>query len=165
MSRRYAFDTVVLSNFALAGALDIVRDRYRGAGVVLAEVGDELAGGVARGFTALQAVDDLIEDRTFSFVSLDPPERVRYRELRRSLGSGEAACIAWSETRGATVVTDDRRAREACRSAGVPFTGTIGILVASCRDGTLTASRGEEVLRRMKAAGFYSPVSRLGDLL
>ena len=113
MTRRYAFDAVVLSNFALADALDVVQRQYAGRGVVPAEVWDETAAGVAHGLNALQRVDDLIATRAFSIVSLTAPERARYRELRRSLGSGEAACIAWSQARGATVVTDDRRARVA----------------------------------------------------
>ena len=165
MTRRYAFDAVVLSNFALADALDVVQRRYAGRGVVPAEVWDETAAGVAHGLNALQRVDDLIATKAFSIVSLTAPERVRYRELRQSLGSGEAACIAWSQARGATVVTDDRRARVACRAAGLPFTGTIGILVGSVRDGALTIVRGEELLRQMRTDGFYSPIARLADLL
>ena len=164
MTRRYAFDAVVLSNFALADGLDVLQRRYAGRGVVPAEVWDEIAAGIARGLSALQRVDDLLPDKTFSLASLTAPERVRYRELRQSLGSGEAACLAWSQARAATVVTDDRRARVACRAAGLPFTGTFGILVASVRDGTMTAVRGEELLRQMRSAGFYSPVARLSDL-
>ena len=156
MTGRYAFDAVVLSNFALADALDVVQHQYAGRGVVPAEVWAETTAGVARGLNALQRVDDLIATNAFSIVSLAAPERARYRELRKSLGSGEAACIAWSLGRGATVVTDDRRARVACRAAGLPFTGTVGILVASVRDRALTIARGEELLRQMRAYGFYS---------
>ena len=110
-------------------------------------------------------MDDLIATKAFSIASLTAPERARYRELRQSLGSGEAACIAWSQGRDATVVTDDRRARVACRAAGLLFTGTVGILVASVRAGALAIVRGEELLRQMRTDGFYSPVARLADLL
>ena len=165
MTGRYAFDAVVPSNFALADALDVLQHGYAGRGVVPAEVWDETAAGVARGLNALQRVDDLIATKAFSIVSLAAPERARYRELRKSLGSGEAACIAWSQGRGATVVTDDRQARVACRAVSLPFTGTVGILVASVRDGALTIARGEELLRQMRNDGFYSPVARLADLL
>jgi predicted nucleic acid-binding protein len=48
---------------------------------------------------------------------------------------------------------------------GLPFTGTVGILVASVRDGALTIARGEELLLQMRNDGFYSPVARLADLL
>ena len=133
--------------------------------MVPAEVWDETATGVARGLNALQQVDALLVTKAFSIVSLTAPERIRYRELRKSLGSGEAACIAWSQARGATVVTDDRRARVACRAAGLPFIGTVGILAASVRDGALTIARGEELLRQMRTGGFYSPVARLADLM
>ena len=165
MTRCYTFDAVVLSNFAVADALEVLRHRYAGRGVVPVEVWDETAAGVARGLNALQRVDDLIATKAFSIVSLTASERARYRELRNSLGSGEAACIALSQGRGATVVTDDRRARVACRAAGLPFTGTVGILATSVRDGALTIARGEELLRKMRTDGFYSPVARLADLL
>ena len=111
MTRRYAFDAVVLSNFALADALDVLRHQYAGRGVVPAEVRDETTAGVARGLNALQRVDDLIATKAFSIVSLTAPERARYRELRQSLGSGEAACIAWSLGRGATSNSPSQVAR------------------------------------------------------
>jgi len=48
---------------------------------------------------------------------------------------------------------------------GVAFTGTIGILVATVRDGIMSADAADEVLHAMVETGFYSPVSRISDLL
>ena len=80
MSGLFVFDTVVLSNFALSKELDILRTRYGGRGCVTSEVLDEIISGIVAGFS----------------------------ELRKSLGQGEASCIAWAKTNQATVATDDR---------------------------------------------------------
>ena len=100
-------------------------------------------------------------------VSLTAPERVRYREPRQSLGSGQATCIAWSQARGAVFVTDDRRARVACRAARLPATGSIAILVASVRDhalhdGSLPRRRPVERLQLQRP---HRPRQRGAELL
>ena len=87
MTRRYAFDAVVLSNFALADGLDVLQRRYAGRGVVPAEVWDEIAAGIARGLSALQRVDDLLPDKTFSLVSLT----ARSTSVTASCGRASAA--------------------------------------------------------------------------
>ena len=68
MTRRYTFDAVVLSNFALADAVEVLQHRYAGRGVVPAEVWDETAAGVARGLNALQRVDAFLVTKAFSIV-------------------------------------------------------------------------------------------------
>ena len=138
MSGPLVFDTVVLSNFALSKKdLDILRTRYGGRGCVTSEVLDEIISGIVAGFS----------------------------ELRKSLGQGEASCIAWAEMNHATVATDDRLAREACRRLKIAFTGTIGILAKSCREGQVVLSEGEAILQPMIAAGFYSPIQRLAEIV
>ena len=70
-----------------------------------------------------------------------------------------------ARVRGGTVVTDDRAARGSCSERDVPFTGTIGILKACARDGTLEADEADAVLNLMMDAGYLSPVRRISDLL
>ena len=72
---------------------------------------------------------------------------------------------AWSSKRGGIVATDDRAARSACDYRRIPCTGTIGILRACCRDGSLSATEADAALQAMVDAGFYSPVHRLSDLV
>ncbi len=63
------------------------------------------------------------------------------------------------------MVTDDRAARRQCTQIGLPTTGTIGILKASVLDGHITISDADSILLRMTAAGFYSPVRTISDIL
>jgi predicted nucleic acid-binding protein len=161
----YVFDSVVLSNFALANGLAVLGMRYKGRGVITSEVLDELARGIDSGHSALSAVLDIVADGVFREEHLSLKERQSYMGLLRTLGSGEASCIALVKTRHMTVVSDDRAARAACRDAGVTFTGTVGILVACHGDGTLTMDAADTFLSKMIEAGFYSPVTRLRDIL
>jgi predicted nucleic acid-binding protein len=47
----------------------------------------------------------------------------------------------------------------------IPVTGTIGILKASVQDSMFTLEQANDVLDRMIASGFYSPVSSITDIL
>jgi predicted nucleic acid-binding protein len=165
--RDYVFDTVTLSNFALADSLDLLASRYGKRVRVTQEVLDEVTDGVVTGYSALRAVEEAVASGRFS--SADPltskEERETYRGLLRVLAPGEASCIAFAAVRSGIVVTDDRTARDCCRERGVAFTGTVGILKACCLDGTLTAEAADTILERMVESGFYSPVKRISDLL
>lgn len=161
----YIFNSVSLSNFALADGLSVLKTRYAGRGIITPEVLDEIAHGMDAGYSALSDVLDLVSSRTFREKVLSEKERSSYRRFIRTLGSGEASCIALAERGHVTVVTDDRAARTLCRDLAVPFTGTIGILVACCRDRSLKIDAADQLLARMIGSGFYSPVARLRDIL
>ena len=92
-------------------------------------------------------------------------ERDLFVELLRTLGTGEASCIALAVGWGGVVVTDDRTARRYCAGRGIPVTGTIGILRALCADRIVSAEEADALLARMVAIGFYSPVRRVSDLI
>lgn len=163
----YFFDTVTISNFALAGRLDLLAARYGRRAQITQEILDEITDGVVAGYHALAEVENMLENATFG--NAEPlslsDERNTYRELLRVLAPGEASCIACAKTRGGVVVTDDRTARECCAERGVKFTGTIGILKACCGDGTLAEEDADAVLQAMIDAGYHSPVKRISDLL
>lgn len=161
------FDTVTLSNFALAGRLDLLLDRTGKRLHVTDEVLDEVTEGVVAGYAALREIERAVIEGKFSraapLASMD--ERDTYRELLRVLAPGEASCIACAKTRGGVVMTDDKTARECCLERRVAVTGTIGILKASCVDGTIRADEADAVLQDMVAAGYHSPVRRISDLV
>ena len=46
----YIFDTTVLSNLAVVGRLDLLKERYRTAGLTTVEVSDELRRGLQAGY-------------------------------------------------------------------------------------------------------------------
>lgn len=164
--RLWFFDTVVLSNFALADRLDVLVDRYGTKGHVTQEVLTEIHAGIVAGYPALRVAADKVTTGGMSLAApLTPQERVVYLEALRCLASGEASCIACAQYRGGIVVTDDRAARNGCADRELPCTGTIGILKASCVDGTLRLVEADDILGRMVETGFYSPVRRISDLL
>jgi predicted nucleic acid-binding protein len=159
------FDPVVLSNFALAGRLDIVANRYGTRAVVTSEVLDEICEGVARGYADLKSIAELVRHAKLAHTTLSSDERDRHTYLLTILNSGEASCVACAEAREGRAVTDDRVARRICAERSVPVTGTIGILVASCAEQSIAADDADIVLQVMIDKGFYSPVRRISEIL
>ena len=160
------FDTVTLSNFALAGRLDLLIDRYGRRAQLTPEVLDEVSEGIASGHFMLRDIENAVATgRLGSALPLSPTERMTYRTLLRSLSPGEASCIVCTKERGGIVVTDDRAARASCAEFGLAFTGTIGILKACCQQGALDPDTADAVLHTMITAGYRSPVGRISDIL
>ncbi len=155
------FDSVTLSNFALAGGLRILIDRYRKRGFVTTQVVDELTRGVAAGYAPLSDALDLMDRHILCMVSLDRSERVTFRQLVTHLGEGEAGTIAAARHRQGVVVSDDLAARRTCSDMRIAVTGTIGILRAAVRDQNVALSAANELLRKMIAEGFHSPVDEI----
>jgi predicted nucleic acid-binding protein len=161
----FFFDTVVLSNFALAGRFGLLVTRYGPRAIITPEVRDEITDGVVAGYSRLCEVEDAVDSGAVGCAgSLSAAERRVYRELLRVLGPGEASCIAHAKARKGIVVTDDRTARECCVERGMAFTGTLGVLKSCCGDGTLTVEDADAILQSMIKAGFYSPVQTIYDL-
>jgi len=163
----YYFDTVTLSNFALAARIEILRRRYGKRLRVTVEVLDELTAGVVSGYPELMEIESGIQKGYFTAeraLNL-PDERNLYRSLLRVLSSGEASCLTCAISRGGMVVTDDRAARECCIEHGVSVTGTIGILKACCLDQTLKTADADLILTTMIEKGYLSPVRRISDIL
>ena len=155
------FDSVTLSNFALADGLDVLAARYRGHGFVTTQVVDELTRGVTAGYAPLAGCLVLVDKGILRPVSLDQAERITFGQLVAHLGQGEAGTIAAAKHRQGVVVTDDLAARRTCADMDIPVTGTIGILLVAVRDRQLTMVAANELLHRMITAGFHSPVRRL----
>ena len=130
------------------------------------ELLDEVSDGIVAEYTALRQIEKAVADGEFGAAGpLSSKERGGYRALLQFLGTGEASCIVCAQSRGGTVVTDGRAARNACAERSVVMTGSIGILKACSLDGTLVPQEADEVLQAMVAADFYAPVSRISDLI
>lgn len=154
-------DTVVLSNFALAGRLDLLLERYRGRLIVTRQVLEEVLAGIEAGHRPLEEIVRQIRASAIGIRELPFDRLTDYRKLRRTLGAGEASTIMMAAAVRAVVATDDRAARQACARKAVKVTGTIGILVALVRDGHLPPAEAERVLEEMVRHGFFSPVRSL----
>lgn len=155
------FDSVTLSNFALADGIRVLADRYQRRGFVTTQVIDELTRGTVAGYRSLSACLDLVDKGILRAVTLDRAERNTYRQLVVHLGEGEAGTIAAARSRHGVVVSDDHAARRTCADLDVPVTGTIGILRAAVQNSDLSVADANGLLARMIAAGFYSPVDRI----
>lgn len=108
----------------------------------------------------------LAEDGWLHLVALSEAELVLLATLSRRLHSGEAACLCLARHRGWGFLTDDRAARAQAQSWGVPFSGTLGVLILAIQDGRLTLEDGNTLLRGMvQRANYRSPVSDLQQLL
>jgi len=166
----YIFDTTVLSNFAAVDRLDLLKTRYRRQAFTTIEVIDELRKGVQAGYThlepALQQIERINPDGWLRILSPESHDEHRLRlELDQSLDAGEASCLALANSRGLILATDDLAARRLADEKSIPLTGTIGILIALVRDGTLPLAKANAILKAMIQRHYRSPISQLDDLI
>jgi len=158
-------DTVVLSNFAFADQVKWLESRYGLNLKITGEVYQETLKGFNSGYSKLSSILEHIENKKFGTVELSPLEKKQCYALNQTLGLGEASCIAAASHRKGIVITDDRTARQFCQEKSINFTGTIGILKASCLDGSISLKEADMALKTMISFGFYSPVARISDIL
>ncbi|WP_297522804.1 DUF3368 domain-containing protein, partial [Thermococcus sp.] len=88
-----------------------------------------------------------------------------YERLSRSLGRGEASCIAVARNRGLIFLSDDYDARKKARLLGVKVSGTIGLLVLGVKKNVLTLDEADKLLQKMIELGFYSPIKRIEEIM
>jgi predicted nucleic acid-binding protein len=138
---RLVLDNTVMSNFALVGRVDWLRDVWPGMLVASEEAWAELQTGVRLG---------RIPEMDWSWLavlSLTDVERETGNELTPPLDIGEASCLALARSRGCAFLTDDRVARREARRLGVPLAGTIGVLKALVDDGRISSEEADEALQ------------------
>ncbi len=158
------FDTVSLCNFLFSGAESLLKFRYHKCGFITWEVYGEICAGFIK-YPALQKLELLIRDKTFTLVALSDRTRQLYSSLIVHLGRGEASCLALAKVAKGIVVTDDRSARQQCDHSHIPFTGTIGILKACVMDGAIDLNQADIYLGKMIKHGFYSPVRSISEII
>ena len=89
------FDTCVISNFALAEALGVIEDLYRGRAHIPEFVAAEIMRGIQAGNARLAAVPKAVRAGWLEETGLrSRQEKALFDSLSRSLGWGEAAAIA-----------------------------------------------------------------------
>ncbi|MHB0878409.1 MAG: hypothetical protein ACYC5O_20425 [Anaerolineae bacterium] len=164
------FDTTVLSTFASTDRLVLLRARYAECGYTTVEVVTELSQGVRAGYSYLeQAVAQVRPLSPNGWLTVLCPvsaeEFVIRSELDVALGPGEASCLSLAKTRSLTIATDDLATRRAAGRLGVTVTGTLGILIASARDGSLTLAGANGTLAAMIRLRYRSPFDKLDDLI
>jgi predicted nucleic acid-binding protein len=143
----WILETTVLSAFALAGRLDVLRARYGGRATWTLAVHDELLRGVREQPRLGDAatVDWLGEPRAVFDVA-------RVEKFRLRLGGrphdkrhlGEATCIVLAQQTSAGILLDDRDAKRMAEVSGIRTGTSISVLRAAVRDSQLSA---EEAMR------------------
>lgn len=151
-------DTTVWSNFADAGQVRLVPTAFPGVASPQ-EVVEELAEGQRLGH-----LGDF-DWRLVKRLRLTRKEAKSAERLGKTLGAGEAACLAVAAARGAVVLTDDRDARTVARSLGVRVSGTLGVLSRLVAMRALSVTGADELLAGMIRAGYRCPVASLTEIL
>lgn len=164
MSDRFVFDSSPLSAFARAGGLDLLARRYAGRAIWTVEVRVEIERGLGA-HPELWAVLDA-EWLGEPVRLTDPAELHEIERIRWALGGrpfqplqhlGEASTMVLARRKGWVAVLDDRDARRLAGALNIRFTGTLGIIRASTREGLLDPKEGWDLVEVMKAQGFRVP--------
>jgi predicted nucleic acid-binding protein len=156
------FDTCVLSNFAMADALSILKHLYQGSAHLTAFAGAEILRGIQGGHLEMGRIMGSVRDGWLEEVNLSlGAEKDLFEELSLSLGLGEASSLAVAKARKWVLASDDRAARYAAQARAIKLTGTVGILITAARKGLISEKRAEDLLSTMIKRGFYAPVHSL----
>lgn len=157
MSRPVLLDNTILTNFALINRPDLVYSLWSDA-CTTPSVQTEYAAGVITGQLPLDTWAAL------AIVTLTPAEIAFAGQLHPRLGAGERTCIAVAHHRNGLLVSDDLDARRLAQAYHIPTTGTIGILLLNIEQKRTTLKVGNELLTRLIAFGYRSPVSQLENI-
>ena len=151
-------DNTVLSNFSTVSRPDLIRLALGEAAAATQEAFAECQTGIRLGRVPT------CDWSWLPVFRLAESERETYERLRTRLNAGEAACLAMAGARGFRVFTDDRDARESAVQMQVPVSGTLGLLTRLVQQAHLSLQEANDLLRRMIAAGYRSPVSDLSEI-
>ncbi len=147
-------DTTVISNFALIKRLYILTETIEAC--TTEEVAEELRVCVEKGLFEF--------DFDIEIICMSNEERATFFRLTERFGRGEASCLAIGIHRKVNILTDDFDARKFAQRAGIPVSGTIGVLVSAVENRSISKEEGNELLHRMIEKGFYSPLESLDKL-
>lgn len=145
---RVVSNTSPLSNLAIIGRLDFLRQRY-GSVTIPPAVAEEL---FALSHPAAQARLTAAIDAGWLGIEPQPVPALR---LPFPLDAGETAAIALALALKADVLLmDEKRGREAARQAGLRVAGVLGELLHARQSGRLSSLRNEVKALRAQA-GFF----------
>jgi predicted nucleic acid-binding protein len=166
----YIFDTTVLSNFASAGIIHLLEKRYRGIAFTTNEVVDELRRGIKAGYSFLEKILQQIEPiNSTGWISImtpnSPEENLLRSQFDQFLDPGEASCLALAVSRHIILITDDLAARRLAEKREVSLSGTLGLLVALVRQGSISLKEANTILAAMIQGHFRSPVDNLDEFI
>ena len=162
-------NTTVISNFAVVGRLDVLRD-LMGQVYISTDVHAEIQDGRAEGCDFYTGIESLIYPLTpTGWLHLASPtgddELRLLAQLPAALHRGEASCLVIAAQRGWAFLTDDALARKAARKLNVTISGTLGVLTQAVKANLLSLDKANAILSQMIEAGYRSPYNNLAELL
>ncbi len=157
-------DSNVLINLAHINRLDLLDRLPPFSFVVPQEVVKEITN-----VTQSELIREAINSGSLREVQLDSiPELRIYAQLVRTLGSGEAACLALAESRGWLIASDEKRKfyREAMVRLGQGrIINTAGILLKAIRLNVLNVDEADEAKTFLAQRRFTMKFASFRDLL
>lgn len=157
MNRLILLDNTVLTNLALVQRTDLVFRLWSDDACTTSAVMMEYHAGAAQGKFDPNAWREL------PVIELTEQEIEWENALSQKLGAGERSCIAIALHRQGVFVSDDSLARATAKQNGIALTGTLGILLLGVEREHISLEEGNSFLRRLIAAGYYSPVEGLNE--
>lgn len=146
MAERWVINASPVILLAKAGVLDLV-PQICGELVIPRSVVAEVAGGVLS-----DEGRAWISGNGARFVIPSPPLSPALKAA--DLGAGEAEVLAWALANpGFLAVLDDRQGRNWAAKLGLPFTGSLGVVVILKRRGLIQAAR--PAIEKIRSAGGY----------
>ena len=156
------FDSCALSNFAFSDSLFILKGLYGHSAFITDFVSGEIMHGIQHGYSNLKKIQNSLQEGWIREIALSAKtEKGLFQVLSVSLGLGEASSIAVAKARGFLFACDDKTARREAGLLEVRLTGTIGILKRAVKTKIVSPKNANGILDKMKACGFYSPVTSL----
>ncbi len=161
-------NTTVLSNFAAAGCLGLLRSLF-GTLYMAQAVFEEIQAGLDEGYTFYTGLEGEIhpfcEDGWLHLTTIEGEEELQlFQSMPHKLHHGEAMSLAIARCRGWRFLTDDRAARSKAEELGVSKAGTLAVLVQAINVSLITLEQGNSMLQEMVAHRYQSPVTDLRDL-
>lgn len=124
-------NTTPIINFAEMGRLELLGELF-GNLVVPQAVVDELL--------AKRSLFPHAANAATSLKVISPQDRLLVRGFQSVVHAGEAECLALAmENPGSLLILDDLQARAMASANGLPFTGTIGVIVEAKARGLVDA--------------------------
>ena len=159
------FDSCCLSNFALSDSLFILENLYGSSAYITEFVSAEILRGNQHGHKDLIKIQDSIKEGWIGEISLiTTEEKTLFKTLSISLCLGEASSISIAKTRGFLFASDDKTAKREASYLDIQVTGTLGILKKAVLNNHVEPEKGDIILLKMTAKGFYSPISSLREI-
>jgi predicted nucleic acid-binding protein len=146
-------DTSILSTFARVDALGLLWALFPRVPLgVTPAIYREVQEALNQGCGWLVQVPRLVKAGRLQLVAATPVEVLAAEGPPDSLGLGEREAIALCQSRGWSFITNDRRARNYCREAGVEAFDLAGLLRALWTTGARPKKFVRGVLDRMEEA-------------